>query len=453
MKLHYYLLFILAILVYSCGAPEKKQAPLVNKPPAPDSALTKGICLDGIPCRKDPTQNYSLYIPTHYTPAKNWPIIYAFDAHGAGKMAVDKYKELAEHYGYILVASNSSKNGLSGDAIVSIVTNLFDDSQERLHIDRNRIYTAGFSGGSRIACSIALNSGIAGVIACSAGFPADQALPAKVCFIGFAGNADMNLLEMENLNHKLDQSKLPHEFITFEGKHEWPPAEVLSDAFAWFEMNAMKDQRIARNDSLIKSFIQVHENKMNQFMQLGKSFEAYKVGKQLINYLNGLSDVGSYKRKCLELDHGGKIQQTILENIQLEKKELAKQQEYQEAVASKDINWWKKEVGNLSNPVKDEKNGGNGLLNKRLLSYLSLQMYMYANHTLNNNQLEQAAYFLTLYKLVDPENTEAYYLSAQLFARQGDLNKATLELKEAQRLGFDDQQRLQQDPLLRSIRL
>ncbi len=49
---------------------------------------------------------------------------------------------------------------------------MWADLVSRFSINLKRMYTAGFSGGARIAMKVAMDSGqIAGVIASSAGFP------------------------------------------------------------------------------------------------------------------------------------------------------------------------------------------------------------------------------------------------------------------------------------------
>src|SRR5450631_85410 len=109
---------------------------------------------------------------------------------------------------------------------------MMDDSQTRLSIDRNRIYTAGFSGGSRVASSVAIyDGGIRRVIGCSAGFPQlNKKLENKFDFIGIAGNEDFNMTEMKNLNHSLESSGMRHQFIIFNGIHEWCPKEIFNEA-------------------------------------------------------------------------------------------------------------------------------------------------------------------------------------------------------------------------------
>jgi hypothetical protein len=60
--------------------------------------------------REDSVYPYALYLPSNYTPQKRWPILPAFDPVGRATLAMNLYRKGAEIYGYILVASNNSRN-------------------------------------------------------------------------------------------------------------------------------------------------------------------------------------------------------------------------------------------------------------------------------------------------------------------------------------------------------
>jgi len=135
--------------------------------------LPPGRVIERIGCYGDPAESYALYLPSNYTPARKWPIVYAFDPMARGRVPVDKYQEVAERYGYILVASNNSRNGplyLSMGASQAI----WQDTHVRFPLAPRRAYaTTGFSGGARVACALGRMAAgeVAGVIGMGAGFP------------------------------------------------------------------------------------------------------------------------------------------------------------------------------------------------------------------------------------------------------------------------------------------
>src|SRR5450432_626781 len=73
--------------------------------------LSQGQIVDSVECALDNTQHYVLYLPSNYTPARQWSVILAFDAGARGRMPVERYRQAAEKYGYIVAGSLNSRNG------------------------------------------------------------------------------------------------------------------------------------------------------------------------------------------------------------------------------------------------------------------------------------------------------------------------------------------------------
>lgn len=130
----------------------------------------KGVITDSIRCADNSTQVYAIYLPTYYTASKKWPVIYFFDPHGVGNLPIKIYKDLAEKYGFVIAGTYGSKNGMQISESSNAGNAMMSDVAQRVSVDNARLYTFGFSGGARVASTIALNGGIAGVIACGAGF-------------------------------------------------------------------------------------------------------------------------------------------------------------------------------------------------------------------------------------------------------------------------------------------
>jgi poly(3-hydroxybutyrate) depolymerase len=159
----------------------------------------RGEIVESVACKSDPQQSYALYLPSHYTPDKKWPMLYAFDPGARGKLPVSLFKDAAEKFGFVVVGSNNSKNGIQ---VAAVVQTLWADTHARLSIAEKRIYTTGFSGGSRVAFATALayQGAVAGVIACSASFPGNASPAPGLAFVVFAttGTEDFNFPEMKN---------------------------------------------------------------------------------------------------------------------------------------------------------------------------------------------------------------------------------------------------------------
>src|SRR5262245_9494705 len=195
-------------------------------PHAQTQDLPVGKIIERVVCLKDTSQSYALYLPPDYTPDRQWPIIYAFDPGARGLRPVERFKDAAGKYGYIVIGSNNSRNG-PGVPLDAILSALFDDTQARFSNDAKRVYTTGFSGGARVAASVAqsLEGRVAGVILCGAGFSAGKA-PAKPLpfpVFGIAGNEDFNWIELRQLNRTLDSTGSTNRIETIDGDDAWPP--------------------------------------------------------------------------------------------------------------------------------------------------------------------------------------------------------------------------------------
>src|SRR5665213_1116821 len=71
--------------------------------------LANGIIIDTVHCIDIPSQVYSIYLPTNYSSAKKWPVVYFFDPHGVGNLPLKLYKALAQKYGFIIAGTYGSK--------------------------------------------------------------------------------------------------------------------------------------------------------------------------------------------------------------------------------------------------------------------------------------------------------------------------------------------------------
>ena len=181
-----------------------------------------------------PGQSYAMFVPSTYTAARAWPILYCLDPGARGRAAVESFAAAAEKAGFLVAGSNNSRNGpvaASGEATRLMVQH----THQTYSIDDFRVYAAGLSGGARLALGWASqNSGIAGVVASSAGF--SNSLPKQISFRIFltTGVDDFNHDELYRLSRELARRNAPHRYVEFQGGHEWLPPALADEAFAYF---------------------------------------------------------------------------------------------------------------------------------------------------------------------------------------------------------------------------
>ena len=207
------------------------------------AGIPTGAIVENVRCEKDAEQGYALYLPAAYTGERAWPVILAFDPRARGRTPVERYQAAAEKYGYIVAGSNNSRNG-SWEVSMKAATAMAADVDARFRVDPKRVYTAGMSGGARVAMGLALGSDlIAGVVASSAGYP-DSRPRKTVPFVvfGTAGTEDFNYQEMRELDRTLNS---PHRVAIFDGGHVWLSSELATEAVEWLELRWLRGARRA----------------------------------------------------------------------------------------------------------------------------------------------------------------------------------------------------------------
>jgi hypothetical protein len=412
------------VFFFSCSETNKKKEAVLNEEiKSRTTSFDKfptGTVIDKVSCKADTSLSYAMYIPKEYDSKKTYPVIYAFDPHKTGKLPVTLYKDLSEKYGYIIIGSNNSENGLDFKQVQQIANVMFSDSKKRLNINTDRIYLMGFSGGARIAHGIALlNHDIKGVICCGAANPAVNAGEARnnYTFFSIAGLDDFNYTEMKKYELvELSARKLKHYFISFDGKHEWPMAEIMQEAFKWQTLNEKRKDTSAKNDPSIMQELAKEKQKLEELINENRDFEAYLICKKVINYYDQLGDLSFFFSAYNKL----KTSEEVNVQLKLIESEIAKEektrQQYIGYLQNNDLNWWKKEIASINRSIK-RKNDNETRIKKRLLSYLSLVCYMQTTSALKQNNLSSAEHFGKLYILVDPENKEAKRLMEEINTR------------------------------------
>src|SRR5262245_488008 len=266
--------------------------------------LPAGKVIERVVCLKDAGQSYALYLPPNYTTDRRWPVIYAFDPAARGLRPVERFKEAAEKYGYIIVGSNNSRN-FPDRPLAEIIKAVFDDTQTRFSIDQNRVYTAGMSGGARVAGTVAQSLGdrAAGVILCGAGFSQAKLPDKPLSFpvFGVAGVEDFNWIELRQLHKALDSIGSANRFVTFDGDHTWAPSDFCLTAVEWLELQAMRSGRRERDDKLIARLFDKMAGEARADESAKRVYEAFLKYEAIAKDFNGLREAPEFAKRANEL--------------------------------------------------------------------------------------------------------------------------------------------------------
>jgi len=267
------------------------------------SSLPVGTIIPSVVCSADNKQSYALYLPSNFSNTRPWPIMYVFDPAARGQVAVETIKTAAERFGYIVVASNNSRNGPMGGSSQAMKA-MWQDTHERLPIAEQRRYVAGMSGGARVATSIALSCQgcVAGVIANAAGFPfgAEPTRDMKFTYYAAVGNADFNYGEFVDLRRKLDAAGARYRIRIFDGQHGWAPPEIWIEALNWMDMQAMSAGTMPRDPSRIQQTFASAFAKAREFQSQNDLLAAFREYQSLVRDFRGLADLTSAKTALAE---------------------------------------------------------------------------------------------------------------------------------------------------------
>ena len=289
----------LCAVLLECPLGRTQEAPSSADPVAPQT----GVVLPHEVCPRQPGQSYALYLPSKYSAAQRWPIIYLFDPLARGNVPLEFMKDAAERYGFILAGSNNSQNGPFKPELEAAQA-MLDDTHMRFAIDDGRVYFSGFSGGARVAARIAmLCKCAAGVMLNGAGFPSGEPPTRDSVFAVFAsvGDADYNYPEVTRLDRSLDALGFPHALRYFDGPHRWAPEPVMDDALAWFRITAMKQNREPRNTDFIAAQKDAAKARAQSFEKSGDQYSAMLEYVQSAATFDGLADVSAFRQSATTL--------------------------------------------------------------------------------------------------------------------------------------------------------
>ncbi len=427
--------------------------------------LPTGKVIDRVICQADPAESYALYLPSGYNPAQRWPIIFIFDPLARGQVPVKLYREIAEKYGYILAGSNNSRN-FSMEAASKAANAVWQDTHARLSLDERQVYTAGFSGGARVAGLVATRCTpcrIAGVIAQGAGYPVTDRPSGKdgLYYFFSVGDEDFNWPEIVQARRQREDVGSPYRVRVFSGSHQWAPPEIMDDAVAWIRLKAMqagvqpKDgDFVEKQFGRMKAEAVEAETRKDAIAQLS----AYR---SLVSDFDGLENVSEYQKRLAALRQSSALQKAL----KLEQQQIADQ-----AAITADLS---AKLGAFNDVPMDQKLG----LRTDIIDGMG-QLKSQAEHAKSDRRLVLLRAFNDLwaqgieagqaeFEKKHFDNAESYFqlmcdipplqawpslLLAETRAATGNKKQAVKDIREAIRRGLKNPQVLEQDPNLEPLR-
>ena len=427
------------------------------------SSIQPGQVTEKVALQSHPDESYALFLPSRYKAEQSWPTIFCLDPRARGKTAIERFVPAAEKYGYVVICSNNSRNGLNWTTISEIFADLWEDTHSRFRIDEKRTYAAGMSGGSRLASTFAsrCRGCLAGVIGCAAGFPADITPDAKTPFayFGIAGVDDFNFGEMWQLEKKLSQLPAPYQFVTFNGGHEWPPAEIIDQAMAWLTVQAMKSGAVTKDVTFLDEQFAARMAFAEQAFKAEQYLEAQKAFASIVRDFQGLRDITSALSKSESLNKSDQAKKESKAEEELYTRQLREAGEirmlWMKAPDPEDSTPSRLNANSRLEDLKRKRDQPNDSKDRRFarrtLGDLLIGAYETSQASVRNNDYVTALANYQLAKAIDPKNANTSYEIARMYALKKQKKSALESLEEAVSLGFKDVARLKSEDAFSSI--
>jgi len=338
--------YILFTLTYFCGFSQD------------DLSQVKGKFISSVEVKNTSGETFAIYFPEKYNAQTPSAVVFIFEPDARGKVGIEPFISASETYNYILVCSNDSRNG-SQQYNEEVANRLFETVLSQYNIDASQLYVAGFSGGSRLAGSIALKTGVfQGVIACGASFqPFDRFIPPanRFSYVGLVGKNDMNFQEMIKNKTWLNKNTIKNElFISNEG-HVWPRSSEMLRAFDWFELQAYKKNIRRTNDTTIGKIFAKNLMIADSLKAANSLVLAVGEYERMMNNFNSKLTDGDVKNQIAELKKSKQYKQEVksMEEILIEEDQIADEfskkfdDELKSLKSKNDFKFWKNLIKSL----------------------------------------------------------------------------------------------------------
>lgn len=407
----------------------------------------KGAIVDGIGVKDTVSESFALFLPSSYEPTKKWPIIFVFDMRGRGRQALSMLARAAERNKYILAASNNVNDSLSLTENVLVSRRMFNTVLSLFPIQKGRVYTAGFSGGARIASVIpTFISEVKGVISCGSSFFNMDVLSSKkpVHFISIVGVEDFNYPRVLRIKKRLDVLKFPNQILIFDEGSKWPPPHHLSKAMGYFDLEAMAKNIIPKDSVFISRSYDESMLETNNLVSENRSVEAYRMLNEIAEIYKPFqkTDYLNESIKALKRSTTYKSQNRSQNAIFFKESLIKEDYDYylEEDILTYNYNnlgWWNYQMGELAKHKKSS-NIFERQMGIRLDSYLNALIEDNIDLTqLDGPVDEQSLNFLWMLKTITAPSDFSNYLKViSLNAKVEDYSTALFYLEELLKNGY-----------------
>jgi predicted esterase len=412
-----------------------------------------------VSCQSDPTQTYTLYLPSSYSADRKWPALLIFDPRGRSVSAADLFRPAAEEYGWILISSNDTRSDGPMEPNIKAINALWPEIHLRYATDHDRIYLAGFSGGAMLAWQMGFRTGgVAGVLAAGGRFePVSYEQKLTFPTFGGVGDLDFNYLEMRRVHEQLRKWGTQERLEVFPGPHSWMPEPLARQGIEWFERLAMRDGRREIDAEWLARQL---ASDMTEVRSRVTTLARWEGLSAILGSYEGLVDVEALRREAetlagspeLDRERRDRDRWDAFEASYLTRLSTA-YAEMMESVPPLQPAVFSRRLGVPELEVQSQREGYEGVVAKRLLETLFTQTSFYMMRDLfARGDFVRASNVLAVAAEVHPERGYIWYQLACAQARGGRKKAAIESLETAVERGFAQPELMATDTDLDSLR-
>ncbi len=451
------------LVLAGCAAREGGGGTAAPVPPAP---LETGHVVSPVASLADPQLSYAVFLPSDYSPARRWPVLFVLDPRGRGAFAAQLFQEAPDRHGWIVMSSNDTRSDGEWEPNVRAMKALLADADARFAIDPRRLHLAGFSGTARGAWALALGMrpNVVGLIVASGGAPHESPPEKGLPFAVYAttGSRDFNHLEVLDLDASLDDVRAAHRLAVFDGEHEWPPPAVASEAVAWLELRAMR-RGLAPPDERLAS--ELHDrwaaaarateasgavlDAAHRWREIERDFAGTATATEAHAEVERLTASSVYARQLEDRERAARWERSQRAEIERRVSTLASAGSIDEDGALDGVRALHHALHVTAADGADPELAGAA---RRAIEHLFSFLAFYTpRELLARHAYARAARVLELALTIHSDDAAVWYNLACARARDGQPERALDALEEAVAKGFGDRAQLENDDDLRSL--
>ena len=393
-------------------------------------------------CRADANNSYEVYIPKRTDADRKLPLLVILDSHGSGKFALDKFKQVANKFPAVLVASNLVKNGFPGyDA--AILT-LINDVRQKYPVGET-VFLTGFSGGARMALGYAQAHAVNGLILCGALAGSDQISALHCPVLSISGMDDFNF--METAQYLFQQQPMPGN-LNIEltnASHDWPDSLMLANAFGFLRLSCKSDELVAPSQSQLDAYCRTQQARISTLQKQGDYLKATLIARNMASTEvfdgEGKTFTSTYNSLKTSREYTSALEQLG----KCLNKEISPRQPYIDAFMKRDSTWWKNEIRTNDAKIKSEPDAYTRDMYRRIKGFWGIACYSLGNQAVQQRNADALTRIVAIYHALEPDNSYVYYFAAFPYYWQGNNVAAAALLKKALMLGFTDVNQLKKD--------